>query len=55
MINIVDYAAAKVASQILNPKLLSSALLKELKKCESNDVIKNIEILENTKLKIESF
>lgn len=49
VINIVDYAAAKVASQILNPKLLSSALAKELKKCESNDVVKNIEILEQTK------
>lgn len=49
VINIVDYAAAKVASQILNPKLLSSKLAKELKKCESNDVIKNIEVLEKTK------
>lgn len=50
VINIVDYAAAKVASQILNPKLLSSALAKELKKCESNHVVKNIEILEQTKM-----
>ncbi|MCX8525230.1 DUF5995 family protein [Chryseobacterium formosus] len=49
VIHIVDYAAAKVASQILNPKLLSSSLAKELKKCESNDVVKNIEILEQTK------
>lgn len=49
VINIVDYAAAKVASQILHPKLLSSALAKELKKCESNDIVKNIEILEQTK------
>ena len=49
VINIVDYAAAKVALQILNPKLLSSALAKDLKKCESNDVVKNIEILEQTK------
>lgn len=48
VINIVDYAAAKVASQILNPKLLSSTLAKELKKCESNDIVKNIEILEKT-------
>jgi len=47
--NIVDYAAAKVASQILNPKLLSSALAKELKNYESNDIVKNIEILEKTK------
>lgn len=49
VINIVDYAAAKVASQILSPKLLSSTLAKELKKCESNDIVKNIEILEKTK------
>lgn len=49
VINIVDYAAAKVATQILNPKLLSPALAKELKKCESSDVVKNIEILEKTK------
>lgn len=48
VIGIVDYAAAKVASQILHPKLLSSNLAKELKKCESNDVVKNIEILEKT-------
>lgn len=48
VINIVDYAAAKVASQILNPKLLSSTLAKELKKCESSDVVKNIETLEKT-------
>ncbi|WP_175620677.1 DUF5995 family protein [Chryseobacterium schmidteae] len=47
--NIVDYAAAKVASQVLNPKLLSPTLAKELKKCESNDIVKNIEILEKTK------
>lgn len=49
VINIVDYAAAKVASQILHPKLLLSSLAKELKKCESNDIVKNIEILEQTK------
>lgn len=49
VINIVDYAAAKVATQILNPKILTPALLKELKKCESSDIIKNIEILESTK------
>lgn len=48
-INIVDYAAAKVATQILNPKIMTPALLKELKKCESNDIVKNIEILESTK------
>ncbi|MGE8513369.1 MAG: DUF5995 family protein [Chryseobacterium culicis] len=46
---IVDYAAAKVATQILNPKILTPTLLKELKKCESSDVVKNIEILESTK------
>lgn len=45
---IVDYAAAKVATQILNPKILTASLLKELKKCESSDVVKNIEILEST-------
>ncbi|MCJ7934409.1 MAG: DUF5995 family protein [Chryseobacterium sp.] len=49
VITIVDYAAAKVASQILNPKINSSDLMKNLKKCESNDVVKNIEILEATK------
>lgn len=49
MIGIVDYAAAKVATQILNPKILTPSLLKELKKCESSDVIKNIEILEAAK------
>lgn len=45
VIGIVDYAAAKVASQIINPDILTPALLKELKKCESSDVRKNIEIL----------
>lgn len=49
VVGIVDYAAAKVASQILHPKLLTSTLAKELKKCESSDVVKNIEILEKTK------
>lgn len=49
VIGIVDYAAAKVATQILNPKILTPALLKELKKCENNDVVKNIEILASTK------
>jgi hypothetical protein len=49
VIGIVDYAAAKVATQILNPKILDPSLLKELKKCESSDVVKNIEILESTK------
>ncbi|MFP3596075.1 DUF5995 family protein [Chryseobacterium sp. SIMBA_029] len=49
VITIVDYAAAKVATQILNPKLLTPALMKELKKCESSDVVKNIEILASTK------
>ncbi|AZB09004.1 hypothetical protein EG344_09300 [Chryseobacterium sp. G0162] len=49
VINIVDYAAAKVATQILNPKILTPPLLKELKKCESSDIVKNIEILESTK------
>lgn len=49
VINIVDYAAAKVASQIINPKLLTPAITKELKKCESSDIVKNIEILSSTK------
>ncbi|MCS3531030.1 DUF5995 family protein [Chryseobacterium sp. JUb7] len=49
VIGIVDYAAAKVASQILNPKILTPALMKELKKCENIDVVKNIEILAATK------
>lgn len=49
VIRIVDYAAAKVATQILNPKIVTPSLLKELKKCESNDVVKNIEILASTK------
>ncbi|PWW30003.1 MULTISPECIES: DUF5995 family protein [unclassified Chryseobacterium] len=49
VIGIVDYAAAKVATQILNPKILTPSLLKELKNCESSDVVKNIEILESTK------
>lgn len=49
VINIVDYAATKVATQILNPKIMTPALLKELKKCESSDIVKNIEILESTK------
>ncbi len=48
VISIVDYAAAKVASQIINPHILTPALLKELKKCESSDVRKNIEILAST-------
>ncbi|WP_304344704.1 DUF5995 family protein [Chryseobacterium koreense] len=47
--SIVDYAAAKVSAQILKPKLLSPALAKQLKNCESNDVVKNIEILEQIK------
>lgn len=49
VIGIVDYAAAKVASQIINPNILTPVLLRELKKCESNDVRKNIEILASTK------
>ncbi|PWN68257.1 hypothetical protein C1631_016250 [Chryseobacterium phosphatilyticum] len=50
VIGIVDYAAAKVATQIINPKLITSKLIKELKKCESNDIVKNIETLESTKV-----
>lgn len=46
---VVDYATAQVATQILNPKLLTPALSKALKKYESSDVKKNIEILSSTK------
>lgn len=49
VIGIVDYAAAKVASQIISPRILMPALVKQLKKCESSDVQKNIEILASTK------
>lgn len=49
VIGIVDYAASRVATQILNPKLLSSSLAKELRKCENADVSKNIEILQTIK------
>lgn len=49
VIGIVDYAAAKVASQIISPRILTPALVKQLKKCESSDVRKNIEILASTK------
>lgn len=49
VIGIVDYAAAKVATQILSPQLLTPALAKELKQYESADISKNIEILEKTK------
>ncbi|WET48476.1 DUF5995 family protein [Chryseobacterium indologenes] len=48
VINMVDYAAAKVATQILHPQILTPALLKELKKYENNDIVKNIEALEST-------
>lgn len=49
VIGIVDYAAAKVASQIISPKILTPALTKQLKKYESSDVVKNIEILSSVK------
>ena len=45
VINIVDYAAAKVGTQILNPRVLKPTLLTELKHYESSDVANNIEIL----------
>lgn len=48
VIGIVDYAAAKVGSQIINPNILTLPLLEELKKYESSDVRKNIEILAST-------
>lgn len=47
VIGIVDYATSKVATQILNPKLASSKIMKELRACESQDVAKNIEILQS--------
>ncbi|MCW3162107.1 DUF5995 family protein [Chryseobacterium oryctis] len=49
VIKIVDYATAKVSSQIISTKILTPTLLKELKKCENSDVVKNIEILASTK------
>ncbi len=47
VIGIVDYAASRVATQILNPKLASSKIMKELRACENQDVAKNIEILQS--------
>jgi hypothetical protein len=47
--HIVDYATARVGNQILHPQLIASPLLKELKACESQDVAKNIEILQKIK------
>lgn len=49
VINIVDYATSKIATQILNPNINNSKALKELKNFESNDIAKNIEILANSK------
>ena len=48
VIDIVDYATAKVGTQIISPKVSSSKILSELKKCENADVKKNIEILQKT-------
>lgn len=47
VIGIVDYAASRVATQILNPKLASSKIMKELRACENQNVVKNIEILQS--------
>lgn len=46
LIDIVDYAAAKVATQILKPKWTDSPTILKLRNCESKDVAKNIEILQ---------
>lgn len=50
LINIIDNAAAKIASQIANPRISNSKILKELKAFESGDVSKNIEILASVKI-----
>ena len=50
LINLIDNAAAKIATQIVNPRISNSKILKDLKTCESNDVAKNIEILSSAKL-----
>lgn len=47
VISIVDYATSRVATQILNPKLASSKIMKELRSFESQNVTKNIEILQS--------
>lgn len=49
VIDIVDYATAKVATQILHPKLISSKTISDLRSCESQDIVKNIEILQAIK------
>lgn len=49
VIDIVDYATAKVATQILHPKLISSKTITDLRNCESQDIVKNIEILQTIK------
>ena len=40
LINLIDNAAAKISTQIVNPRLSNSKLLKELKSFESSDVSK---------------
>ncbi len=45
VIGIADYATAQVATRILNPKLLSPALLRELKNYENKNVAENIALL----------
>lgn len=50
LINLIDNAAAKISTQIVNPRISNSKLLKELKSFESSDVSKNIEILASVTL-----
>lgn len=49
LIEILDYAAAKVATQILRPKWTDSSTISKLRNCENQDVVKNIEILQKIK------
>lgn len=49
LIDIVDYAAAKVATQILSPKWTASKTISKLRSFENQDVVKNIEILQKIK------
>lgn len=48
LINMIDNAATLVARNIIISSKTPPQLLKKLKACESNDVVKNIEILSKT-------
>lgn len=50
LINMVDNAATLIAKNIIISKNTPTKLLKKLKECESDDVVKNIEILAATKI-----